>query len=280
MKNKIQKEKYNYLKTTKLTILIFDSGVGGLSIYRDVKELLPDINYIYCFDNECFPYGEKSAKLIIERIISFIEQVQKKYVLSIAIIACNTASTVSLPALRAHFRFPIIGVVPAIKTATKLTRNGIIALLATKATISGIYTRNLIDRFGINCKIKMIALSELVELAEKKLHGQIISKEVLMQILKPFLKIKESPDTIVLGCTHFPLLSEELREVLVNGTKLIDSGVAIARRAVWLINNHQNLILTNNKKKIAFCTKIDLKTKNLIPVLINENFNQLEKIYI
>lgn len=267
------------MKTARPTILIFDSGVGGLSVYREVRQLLPDLHYIYAFDNDAFPYGEKSAEFIIERIIRFIDQIQQKHALAIAIIACNTASTVSLPILRAHFQFPIIGVVPAIKPATKLTRNGIIGLLATKATVSGNYTRELIDRFAVDCKVEMIASSELVELAEKKLHGQIISTETLVRIVKPWLKMKEPPDTIVLGCTHFPLLSAELKEVLFDGTRLIDSGAAIARRAVWLINNHPDLILTKNKN-IAYCTRMDVEAEKLIPVLMNEGFNQLEKISI
>ncbi|MGP1924709.1 MAG: glutamate racemase [Arsenophonus sp. NEOnobi-MAG3] len=278
--NKIKKVNCTQLKkTARPTILIFDSGVGGLSVYREVRQLLPNLRYIYAFDNDAFPYGEKSAEFIIERIIRFIEQIQQKHALAIAIIACNTASTVSLPVLRAYFKFPIIWVVPAIKPATKLTRNGIIGLLATKVTVNESYTRELIDRFAVDCKVEMIASSELVELAEKKLYGQVISKEALVRIVKPYLKMKEPPDTIVLGCTHFPLLSEELKEVFFEGTRLIDSGAAIARRAVWLINNHQNLILTKNKN-IAYCTKMDVEAEKLFSLLINKDFNQLEKIFI
>ena len=279
MKNEIKKVTSDQLKMARPTILIFDSGVGGLSIYHEIRQLLPDLHYIYAFDNDAFPYGEKSPAFIIERTIRFIDQIQQKHALAIAVIACNTASTVSLLALRAHFPFPIIGVVPAIKPATKLTRNGIIGLLATKVTVNGNYTKELIDRFATDCKVEMIASSELVQLAEKKLHGQIISKEALELIVKPWLRMKESPDTIVLGCTHFPFLAEELKEVLYEGTRLIDSGAAIARRTVWLINNHQNLILSKSKN-IAYCTKMDAEAEKLIPILVNEGFNQLEKISI
>ncbi|MGP1928672.1 MAG: glutamate racemase [Arsenophonus sp. NC-WZS1-MAG3] len=261
------------------TILIFDSGVGGLSVYREVRQLLPNLCYIYAFDNDAFPYGKKNAEFIIERITRLIEKIQQKHALSIAIIACNTASTISLPVLRAYFKFPIIGVIPAIKPAAKLTRNGIIGLLATKVTINENYTRELIERFAVDCKVEMTASSELVELAEKKLHGQVISKEALLHIVKPWLKMKKPPDTIVLGCTHFPLLSGELKEVFFKETMLIDSGAAIARRAVWLINNYQNLILTKNKN-ISYCTKMDIEAEKLTSLLINEGFNQLKKIYI
>ncbi|MGP1931954.1 MAG: aspartate/glutamate racemase family protein, partial [Arsenophonus sp. ET-DL12-MAG3] len=161
----------------------------------------------------------------------------------------------------------------------KLTRNGIIGLLATKVTINGNYIRKLINRFAINCRVKMIASSELVVLAEKKIYGQVISKEVLARIIEQWLKMKEPPDTIVLGCTHFSLLSVELKEILFAGTRLIDSGAAVARRAVYLINNNKNMILTKNHN-VAYCTKIDTETKKLIPVLMKEGFNQLEKIFI
>lgn len=168
MKNEIKKVTSDQLKMARPTILIFDSGVGGLSIYHEIRQLLPDLHYIYAFDNDAFPYGEKSPAFIIERTIRFIDQIQQKHALAIAVIACNTASTVSLLALRAYFPFPIIGVVPAIKPATKLTRNGIIGLLATKVTVNGNYTKELIDRFAPDCKVEMIASSELVQLAEKK----------------------------------------------------------------------------------------------------------------
>ncbi|MGP1930757.1 MAG: glutamate racemase [Arsenophonus sp. ET-YP4-MAG3] len=276
MKNKIIS---NQLKIPRSTILIFDSGVGGISIYREVKKLLPNLHYIYAFDNYAFPYGEKNAEFITNRIIHFINQIQKKQILTIVIIACNTASTVSLPILRAYFQFPIIGVVPAIKLASKLTRNGVIGLLATKVTINGNYIKDLINKFAINCKVKMIASSELVELAEKKFYGQIISKEALARIVEEWLKMKEPPDTIVLGCTHFLLLSVELKKVLFAGTRLIDSGTAVAKRAAFLINHNKNLILIKNHN-IAYCTKIDIETKKLIPILMNEGFSQLEKISI
>lgn len=279
MKNKIKKITYGQLKTTRPTILIFDSGVGGLSVYHEVKQLLPDTHYIYAFDNDVFPYGEKSVEFIVERIIRIIDKIQQKHVLSVVIIACNTASTVSLPALRAYFEFPIIGVVPAIKPAAKLTRNGVIGLLATKTTINGNYTRELISRFAIDCKVEMFALSELAEIAEKKLHGKVILKKTLKRIIKPCLNVKKPPDTIVLGCTHFPLLLAELKEVLFKGIKIIDSGAAIAKRTIWLINNHQNLIFTKDKN-IAYCTKMDSKAKRLLPVLINKGFNQLARITI
>lgn len=271
------------------TILVFDSGVGGLSVYREVRKLLPNLHYIYAFDNEAFPYGEKTESFIIERVISIVEAIQKKHPLTLAIIACNTASTISLPPLRAKFSFPIVGAVPAIKPASKLTRNGIVGLLATKGTVNRSYTKELISRFAADCKVESLGSSELVELAEDKLHGIPISLQRLSQALKPWLRMKEPPDTVVLGCTHFPLILDELAQVLPSGTRFIDSGAAIARRTQWLVNNQQTASLLieqplieskQGAENIAYCLRIDEAIAKLTPVLITEGFEKLEKLAI
>ncbi len=261
------------------TILVFDSGVGGLSVYREVRKLLPDLHYIYAFDNEAFPYGEKSESFIIDRVTRIVEAIQKKHPLTIAIIACNTASTVSLPPLRQKFNFPIVGVVPAIKPATKLTRNGIVGLLATKGTVTRAYTKELIARFATECRVESLGSSELVELAESKLQGNPIPLEAIARAVKPWLRMPEPPDTVVLGCTHFPLIVEELAQVLPSGTRFIDSGAAIARRTVWLVNNDPSPCLSI-EEDLAYCLRFDAATAELLPVLVAEGFNKLEKLAI
>ena len=139
------------------TVLVFDSGVGGLSVYDEIRHLLPDLHYIYAFDNVAFPYGEKSEDFIVERVVEIVTAVQQRYPLALAVIACNTASTVSLPALREKFPFPVVGVVPAIKPAARLTANGIVGLLATRGTVKRPYTRELIDRFAVRRAAGLIA---------------------------------------------------------------------------------------------------------------------------
>ncbi len=121
------------------TVLVFDSGVGGLSVYNEIRQLLPKICIIYAFDNVAFPYGEKSEEFIVERVVEIVTAVQQRYPLALAVIACNTASTVSLPALREKFAFPVVGVVPAIKPAARLTANGIVGLLATRYRKASLY---------------------------------------------------------------------------------------------------------------------------------------------
>lgn len=266
------------LSTANPTVLVFDSGVGGLSVYREIREKLPEAHYIYVFDNEAFPYGEKSQEFIIDRVVRIVSAVAEKHDLATIVIACNTASTVSLPALRAKFtEIPIVGVVPAIKPAAKLTCNGVVGLLATRATVKRPYTHELIERFATDCKVHSLGSAELVELAERKLHGEEVSLDELRKILTPWLKMKEPPDTVVLGCTHFPLLADELLSVLPDGTRIIDSGAAIARRTAWLVVN-QAKIKGSNEISFAYCLKEDENSELLKPVLASFGFELLRKL--
>ena len=245
------------------TVLVFDSGVGGLSVYDEIRHLLPDLHYIYAFDNVAFPYGEKSEDFIVERVVEIVTAVQQRYHLALAVIACNTASTVSLPALRAKFQFPVVGVVPAIKPAARLTANGIVGLLATRGTVKRPYTRELIDRFANECQIAMLGSAELVEMAEAKLHGKTVPLEELRRILRPWLRMPEPPDTVVLGCTHFPLLQEELLEVLPEDA----SGgfrCGYCPSYCWLLE-HEAPDAKSADANIAFCMALTNETEQLYP---------------
>ncbi|MBS0856554.1 MULTISPECIES: glutamate racemase [unclassified Tatumella] len=247
-------------------ILVFDSGVGGLSVYDEIRQLLPDAHYIYVFDNVGFPYGEKTEHYIVERVKAITAAITRDYTVSIAVVACNTASTVSLPALREAFDFPVVGVVPAIKPAARLTRNGIVGLLATRGTVKRPYTHQLVRQFAKECHIEMLGSAELVVLAEQKLQGDAVSLSDVRKIIRPWLKLPEPPDTVVLGCTHFPLLKEELQSVLPEGTRLVDSGAAIARRTAWLLQQ-QPVKTCSSVADIAFCTAMTVETERLLPVL-------------
>ncbi|EKS1846753.1 glutamate racemase [Cronobacter muytjensii] len=259
------------------TILVFDSGVGGLSVYDEIRHLLPDLHYIYAFDNVAFPYGEKSEAFIVERVVEIVTAVQARYPLALAVIACNSASTVSLPALREKFAFPVVGVVPAIKPAARLTANGVVGLLATRGTVKRPYTHELIARFANECQIEMLGSAELVEIAEAKLHGEPVSLEALRRVLRPWLRMPEPPDTVVLGCTHFPLLAEELLQVLPEGTRLVDSGAAIARRTAWLLE-HEAPDARSCDDNIAYCMALTPEVAQLMSVLQRYGFGKLEKL--
>lgn len=265
----------------KPTALVFDSGVGGLSVYHEIRQLLPDLKVIYAFDNAVFPYGEKSEDVIVDRVVSITSTVAQLHPIDIVVIACNTASTVSLPALRARFTIPIVGVVPAIKPAVALTRNGVVGLLATRATVQRSYTHDLISRFAAGCDIKLLGSSRLVQMAEDKLHGIAIDLAELKSELAPWLKLEICPDTVVLGCTHFPLLKEELSAVLPAGTKLVDSGAAIARRVASLLNINLDSGLSPAERyhnNIAYCTQLNRDAALLRPVLQEYGFVDLRDL--
>lgn len=156
---------------------------------------------------------------------------------------------------------------PAIKPAARLTANGIVGLLATRGTVKRPYTRELIDRFANECRIEMLGSAELVELAEAKLHGEPVPLEELRRILRPWLRMQEPPDTVVLGCTHFPLLQEELQRVLPEGTRLIDSGAAIARRTARLLEHEAPDAKSSDENK-AFCMALTAETEQLYPFCV------------
>ncbi|MDG6894726.1 glutamate racemase [Volucribacter amazonae] len=240
----------------KPTILFFDSGVGGLSVYREVRQLLPDYHYLYCFDNAFFPYSERAEAEIIERVLMICQQLDQRYPLDLIVIACNTASTVVLPALRQAFRCPIVGTVPAIKPAAIISKTKHIGLLATKGTINRSYVAELICQYAKDCKVEKIGSTQLVQLAEQKLHGHSVDLIALRKELLIWLE-QTDLDTVVLGCTHFPLLKEEIQICLPQVKYFVDSGQAIAKRIQSLLEDYQEnkseemqALLFNQ----AFCT--------------------------
>lgn len=228
-------------------ILIFDSGIGGISVYNEIRQKIPYAHYIYLFDNNAFPYGDKSNEFLIDRVKHVINNAVSSYTIDLVVIACNTASTICLPTLRSTLSIPIVGVVPAIKPATYVTKNKCIGLLATKATVQREYTYNLINEFAKGYHIELLGLSELALIAERKLQGISVDINELKKLMKPWLSLPVVPDTIVLGCTHYPFIRDELQEIFPNAT-FIDSGYAIASRVYSLLKDDFNLISEGNNK--------------------------------
>ncbi|BAJ04152.1 glutamate racemase [Shewanella violacea DSS12] len=213
-------------------ILVFDSGIGGLTILDEIRLALPNENYIYLFDNARLPYGELGEQELISGSVSLITDFVKNESVSMVIIACNTASTLILPSLRAALNIPVVGVVPAIKPAALLSKKKHIGLLATPGTIKRTYTHELIEQFAGECKVDLYASSELVLLAEQKAAGHPVTQQQLARILSPIYQ--SELDTLVLGCTHFPILRQEMQEYLGDKISLLDSGKAVAARVVTL----------------------------------------------
>lgn len=227
----------------KKRILFFDSGCGGLSIYANVMAINPELEPYYVFDNEFFPYSTKEENFISKRVDYICEKMHRKYNFDVIVIACNTASTIALPYLRDRIQVPIVGVVPAIKPAAKLSKKKNISLLATAGTIKRSYTHELIKEFASDCKVQLIGTTELVQIAEQKMQGFKVDTDGIKDVLKPYLKqsYDDRADVMVLGCTHFPLLKDEIQKIVGDNCQLIDSGLAIGRRVKYILNNQKRL---------------------------------------
>ena len=224
---------------TRPTLLIFDSGVGGLTIYQEIRQVLPSAKCIYASDNEAFPYGTKMETEVVARVSLVLHRLMSKYHPDLLVVACNTASTVALPRIRDSIAIPVVGVVPAIKPAATLSLTKVIGLLATPGTVQRAYTQSLIDEFASDCKVVRVGSSELVGLAEDKLRGRPPDLESIRTIIAPLFdpKSADGMDTVVLGCTHFPLLKDELKSVAPREVMWVDSGRAIAERVLFLMKD-------------------------------------------
>ncbi|PSJ45353.1 glutamate racemase [Zobellella endophytica] len=257
------------------TILIFDSGMGGLSVYREVRKALPGHQYLYLFDNACFPYGELSEQRLVARVSELFDVFVARHHIDIAVIACNTASTYVLPALRQQLTVPVVGVVPAIKPAAAHSRahgHGKVGLLATPGTVSRDYTAQLIRHFAADLEVSLLGTTELVKMAEDKLAGLAVDRTLLGRVLAPWLGAS-APDTVVLGCTHFPLLADEIQQWLPESL-LVDSGSAIARRVSSLLAEYVEA--TGEPVGLAFCTRETEKARLQAGAFVNEGFGVLE----
>ena len=214
-------------------VLVFDSGVGGLSIVRALWQYRAGIEVVYLADNAGFPYGELSERTVNDRCVEVVAQALADYSCELAVIACNTASTIVLPELRALVAVPVVGVVPAIKPAAAVSQNRRIGLLATPATVSRPYIEQLVSVHAPDCSILRVGSSELVMLAENSLQEGAVPSYSVQPILAPF--VNAGVDTIILGCTHFPLIRQSLMAAMPEGLHWVDSGEAIARRVDQLL---------------------------------------------
>lgn len=214
-------------------ILVFDSGVGGLSVAGCIRRQLPGARLTYLADNACFPYGDQPEERVSARCVSLVQQARLRHPMDIIVIACNTASTVVLPSLRAATDIPVVGVVPAIKPAARLSETGRIGLLATPATVKRAYLEQLVCEFAAECVIERVGHPDLVRWIEAWVAGASLPESQLRSALEPFRAA--DVDTVVLGCTHYPLIIDTLKALLPNVRHWVDSGEAIARRTAQLL---------------------------------------------
>jgi glutamate racemase len=220
------------------TILLFDSGLGGLTVLDAVRRARPDARYVYAADDAAFPYGRLSEATLIARVLDVMEQLIAAHRPDLVVIACNTASTLVLPALRQRFTTPFVGVVPPIKPAAETTRSRLVTLLATPGTVARSYTRDLIATYASACSVTLVGSQNLAAFAEAEMAGSPVDDATLGAELAPCFVTDEEgrrTDVVCLSCTHYPLLLPRLRALAPWPVTWIDPAPAIARRVVQLL---------------------------------------------
>ncbi|HEY8593243.1 MAG TPA: glutamate racemase [Sphingomicrobium sp.] len=216
-------------------ILFFDSGVGGLSVLRPTLDLLPTAPIVYAADSAGFPYGKRSEAEIASRVPALLGRLVERFQPRLAVIACNTASTIALDHVRSALDVPVVGTVPAIKPAAEMSKSRVIGVLGTEATVRQPYVDDLAAQFASDCTIVRHGSPELVELAEAKLGGDEVGIDDVRAAAAPMFEAAAGDriDTVVLACTHFPLLEQELGAAYPD-IFYVDGGAGIARRIAWL----------------------------------------------
>jgi glutamate racemase len=218
-------------------ILLFDSGIGGLTVLAELRKLLPQAPVIYVADTAGLPYGEKTEAEIAARVTGLLGRLSERYRPRLICIACNTASTIALGMVRDVLRVPIVGTVPAIKPAAALTRTGMIGLLGTAATIRQAYVDRLEAEFATGRRLLRHPAPALVAAAERKLRGEPVDASAIAEAAEGLLSQPDGSqiDTIVLACTHFPLLENELAAAFGGRAKFVHGAEGIARRIADLL---------------------------------------------
>jgi glutamate racemase len=219
------------------TILVFDSGLGGLTVFAEVLKARPDARFVYAADDAGFPYGRLSEEAIVARVLAVMERLTALHAPDLVVVACHTASTIVLPHLRARFPIPFVGTVPAIKPAAQASRSKRITVLATPATVARDYTRDLVETYASGCRVALVGSRRFAAFAEAELSGTPVSDAEIAEELGPcFVDDGEGrTDVVALGCTHYPLLLPRFRAVAPWPVTWIDPAPAIARRVVQLI---------------------------------------------
>ena len=258
------------MKSNNLPIGIFDSGVGGTSIWKEIITLLPSENTIYLSDSKNAPYGEKSKKEIINLQIKNTNFILEKKC-KLIVVACNTATTNAITFLREKYSIPFIGIEPAIKPAALKTKTNTIGILATKGTLNSTLFEKTSNTINQKVIIKETIGKDLVELIENgKLHSTKI-KDLLKLYIQPM--INEKVDCLVLGCTHYPYLIPQIREIVGNRITIIDSGEAVAKQTKTILKTHQLLNKDDERGMHQFYIN---KNKKVLEELLSSNTDSIK----
>lgn len=258
-------------------ILFFDSGVGGLSIVAPARAMLPTAEFVYAADSAGFPYGTKSEAEIAARVPVLLGRLAERYRPRLIVIACNTASTIALPVVRAALDLPVVGTVPAIKPAAALSRTRTLGVLGTQATVRQAYVDDLAARFAGDCTVLRYGSAELVEIAEAALHGRPVAADRYAAVLDGLFGQPggERIDVIVNACTHFPLVEAQLAAA-APGVRFVDGGPGIARRIAHLTAGQAWPDAPG--PGTAVFTRLGEDERALAPALAARGFSRLEQL--
>lgn len=219
------------------TILVFDSGLGGLTVHRELRRARPDARFIYCADDAAFPYGALTEGHLVARVLAVMQRLVNAHRPDCVVIACNTASTLVLPHLRARFALPFVGTVPAIKPACERSVSRMVSVLATPGTVARDYTKALIAEYGAGCAVTLVGSHRLADLAEQVMRGEAVDVAAIAAEIAPcFVRDGDRrTDAVVLACTHYPLLADAFRALAPWPVDWIDPAPAIARRVTQIL---------------------------------------------
>ncbi|MDR2384023.1 MAG: glutamate racemase [Prevotellaceae bacterium] len=241
---------------------VFDSGVGGLSVWLEIDRLLPNESTVYYADNANCPYGEKTRDEVIEHSAKATQFLINKGC-KIVVVACNTATSQAIDYLRKTFGIPFVGIVPAVKPAAINSKTGVIAILATAGTLKSKKFNDTKREFSGKTEVILVEGGELVDIVENGLQGTKQSEEVLRNYINPLME--GHIDHLVLGCTHFPFLIEDIRKITGDSVVLDDPAPAIAKRTKYILEKERLMASPDNQKQIEFFASGNIETlKNMV----------------
>lgn len=249
-------------------VLVFDSGIGGLTVLREARVLMPERNFVYVADDAAFPYGNWEEAALTERLLALFGELISRYKPVVCVIACNTAFTLAGSALRETYpNMTFVGTVPAIKPAAERTRSGLVSVLATPGTVKRAYTRELIQSFASQCHVRLVGAENLARMAEGYIRGgKLEDAAVLAEISSCFVeKEGKKTDIVVLACTHYPFLANIFRKLAPWPVDWLDPAEAIARQARRLVPMTDHL-KSDGEADIAYFTsgQPDFATRRLL----------------
>ncbi len=259
-------------------ILFFDSGVGGLSVLAATQALLPTAPIVYVADSAGFPYGTRTEQEIAARVPALLGRLAERYHPRLIVIACNTASTIALAAVRAALDVPIVGTVPAIKSAALISTTRTIGVLGTDATVRQPYVDDLAARFASDCTVIRHGSADLVEAAEARLRGEAVDPARFAAALAGLFTQPggDRIDTIVLACTHFPLVADALAAAAGRPIDFVDGSAGIAQRVAFLTQG-QDWPATVQQGTAVF-TLVDDRARALAPALTARGFGDINAL--